>query len=233
MALLSLDHTLRCWVKPSVVGSNPLLFTQTFHHLAKPPVVGSKPSVIGSEPSVVGFYPPLRRWVIPSAVGSYPPPLGHTLRRWVLPSIVGLCPSSLGPNLCCWVLPSTVTLCHWVVPSTIGSYPPLLGFTLRRWVLPSIVGLCPLSLGYALCRWALPLSSILSCHLACRHQYCLRVVRIDGSDLSFDVWGLASFSISGIGRLMSFDMAVWTRRLGFGDVVCKGGDGSLMGHTCR
>ena len=74
-------------------------------------------------------------------------------------------------------------------------------------------------------------SSILLCHLACRHQYCLRVVRIDGSDLSFDVQALASFSMSGIGRLMSFDMAVWTRRLGFGDVVCEGGDGSLMGCT--
>ena len=35
----------------------------------------------------------LRRWVIPSVVGSYPPSLGHTLHRWVLHSVVVSVPS--------------------------------------------------------------------------------------------------------------------------------------------
>ena len=70
--------------------------------------------------------PSLRRWVVPSFTGSYPPLLGQTLRCWVVPSVVGSYPPLLGRTLRCWV-----------VPSVVGSLPPSLGQTLRRWAKPS------------------------------------------------------------------------------------------------
>jgi len=52
-----------------------------------------------------------RHWVLPSAVGFYPPSLGSTLCRWVLPFIIGFHPSSLCSTLCRWVLPLVVGFC--------------------------------------------------------------------------------------------------------------------------
>jgi len=43
--------------------------------------------------------PSLRRWVVPSFAGSYPPLLGRTLRCWVAPSVIGSNPPSLGQTL--------------------------------------------------------------------------------------------------------------------------------------
>ena len=50
--------------------------------------------------------PSLRRWVVPSFTGSYPPLLGQTLRCWVVPSVVGSLPPSLGQTLRRWAKPS-------------------------------------------------------------------------------------------------------------------------------
>ena len=47
-----------------------------------------------------------RCWVLPSAIGFYPPSLGSTLHCWVLPFVVGFHPSSLCSTLRHWVLPS-------------------------------------------------------------------------------------------------------------------------------
>jgi len=96
------------------------------------------PSPLGPTRSfVVGFYP--RRWVLP-------------LRPWVLPFVVGSYPSSLGPRS----YPSSLglTLRRWALPFVIGPYHSSLG--LRRCVLrPSQLGL-PLRFGFTLRCWVLP-----------------------------------------------------------------------------
>jgi len=83
-------------------------------------------------------------WVLPSAIGFYPPLLGSTLRCWVPPFVVGFHPSSLCSTLHRWVLPLVVGFC---LPS-LGSTPRCHG-TLIDVVAPvSITCICYLHISY-------------------------------------------------------------------------------------
>lgn len=113
--------------------------------------------------SVAGSYPPtLLHWVIPSAVGfypplcSYPPSLGSTLCRWVLTSVAGSYPPPLPSAIGSYPPSLGRTFCHWGLPSTVGVYPPSLGYALHHWAMSFVIGLYPSLLGSSLHHSVLP-----------------------------------------------------------------------------